>query len=314
MSRRAAARSPTSCGPVTSEDDIRRPLEARLRNEIPGLAFQHAELNDYGEDNLVLVLDGTWIVRFARTIDGLAKFGSELRLLEQLRGVSPVPVPNYEYVAPDRSFGAYRLIAGHEMTPVVYRGLGVERQRGVLGALAGFLTVLHRLPRDLIAQPDGLVPSTFSGEQFAALYRAVRRAKIARVVGAATLARFDAFHEAFEKIEPGLPRLAHNDLSDDHILVGDDRSLAGVIDFGDAAFGDPAIDFAWFWRLGEPALDFVLTVYGLTPEDPGLKLRARWVFVRYLINQLHYGEGARGYLPVEQALAELEPHLKVLGF
>ena len=299
---------------MTSDDDIRRRLEARLRDEIPGLAFQHAELNDYGEVNQVLVLDGTWVVRFVRNVEGLATFAAELRLLEALRGASPVRVPHYEFVAPDRSFGAYRLIAGREMTPAVYGGLDAAKRRGVLTALAGFLTVLHQLPRELVAQPDGVIPGTFSGEQFATLYRGVRRAKIARLVDAATLARFDAFHEAFEEIAPGVPRLAHNDLSDDHILVGDDGALAGVIDFGDAAYGDPAIDFAWFWRLGEPAVDFVLATYALTPEDPGLKTRAHWVFVRYLINQLHYGDRARWHLPVDAALAELDPHLRRLGF
>jgi aminoglycoside 2''-phosphotransferase len=298
---------------VTSDSTLPQ-LEARLREAFPDLAYQHAALNDYGEDNQIVVLDGVWIVRFARNIEHLAKFGSELRLLERLREVSRVRLPNYEYVAPDRSFGAYRVIAGQEMTPSLYRGLNAEAQRDVLTELAGFLTALHQLPRELIAQPDGFIPHTFAGEQFAALYRGVRRAKIARMVDAATLARFDEFHEAFEAVEPGVPRLAHNDLSDDHILVRADGRLAGVIDFSDAAYGDPAIDFAYFWRLGEAAVDFVLTVYGLTPEDPGLKVRAHWTFVRYLINQLFYGDRARWNLPVEEALAELEPHLAELGF
>jgi aminoglycoside 2''-phosphotransferase len=299
---------------VTSEADIQPRLEFRLREAFPDLAYQKAELNDYGEDNHVLVLDGAWVARFARNLDGLARFGAELRLLDRLRSVSQVRVPRYELIAPDRSFGIYRLIAGNEMTPSVYGALDAGKQRQVLDALAEFLTALHRLPRDLIAQPDGLVPRTFTGEQFATLYRGVRRARIARVVDEATLAVFDAFHEAFEEIEPGVPRLAHNDLSDDHILIREDGSLAGVIDFGDAAFGDPAIDFAYFWRLGEPAIDYVLAAYGLASEDRGLKDRAHWVFVRYLINQLHYGDGVKWYLTVDEALAELEPHLARLGF
>jgi aminoglycoside 2''-phosphotransferase len=299
---------------VTSETNVQPRLEARLREALPGLAYQKAELNEYGEDNQVLVLDGTWIVRFARNLEGLARFGAELRLLEQLRRASDVRVPHYELVAPDRSFGAYRLIVGREMTPSVYRALDAGKQRRLLSTLAEFLTALHRLPRELIAQPDGLIPRTFTGEQFATLYRGVRRAKIARVVDEATLAVFDSFHEAFEDIEPGAPRLAHNDLSDDHILVRDDGTLAGVIDFGDAAFGDPAIDFSYFWRLGESAVDYVLAVYGLASEDPGLKGRSHWVFVRYLINQLQYGDSVKWYLTVDEALAELEPHLARLGF
>ena len=128
------------------------------------------------------------------------------------------------------------------------------------------------------------------------------------------LARFDAFHEAFENETPGLARLAHGDLSDDHILVRADGAIAGIIDFTDASWGDPAIDFAYLWRLGEDAVDFVLANYALAGEDPGLKQRAHWTFVRYLINQISYGTRAKWNLPPEQALAELDGHLTRLGF
>ena len=40
------------------------------------------------------------------------------------------------------------------------------------------------------------------------------------------------------------PVLLHADLGPDHLLVRDGR-LAGVIDWGDARVGDPALDYAW---------------------------------------------------------------------
>jgi aminoglycoside 2''-phosphotransferase len=135
------------------------------------------------------------------------------------------------------------------------------------------------------------------------------------VVPAVLLAHFDAFHDAFEMLEPGLPHLVHDDISDDHILVDDPGTrIAGIVDFSDASFGDAAIDFAFFWRLGEASLDRVLADYRFAPEDSALKLRSHWIFVRYLINQLAYGQSAKWHQSVAQTLAELEPHLTKLGF
>lgn len=298
---------------MTSDAPVLAELEERIRAAFPELAYSHAELNDYGDDNQVVVLDGAWVVRFPRNDEYRLRFAAERNLLATLRSISQLRVPHYAYVSPDGSFGAYRLIAGTEMTPPVFHALDAMAQRAVLIELAGFLTALHALPATTIAQPDGFIAQTWSGEQFAALYRGMRRARIARVVDAAALARFDAFHDAYEKVPPGVQRLVHDDISDDHILVADGR-LAGVIDFSDASFGDAAIDFAWFWRLGEASVDTVLGAYGLAAEDPGLKSRAYWTFVRYLINQLSYGTKAKWNLMPEQALAELEPHLTALGF
>lgn len=294
-----------------TSDDTRKALEERVRDTFPGLAFTSAQLSEYGEDNLVLILDKTWIVRCPRRVETAGRFVAELQLLEALRDITDVPVPRYAFVAADRSIGAYRMILGAEMTPPVFQLLKPDAQREVLVTLARFLGALHVLPDRTIAQPDGLIQRTWSGEQFAALYRGMRRAKIARVTPPDMMARFDAFHEAFEAVAPGVPRLAHNDLSDDHILVIDDR-LAGVIDFSDAAYGDPAIDFSYFWRLGEWAVDLVFANYPLASEDTGLKSRSHWTFVRFLINQIYYGDRAKWNLPPEQALAELDEHLKRL--
>jgi aminoglycoside phosphotransferase (APT) family kinase protein len=300
-------------GHVISETSTLDEFTALIRATFPGLSFANAELVDHGDDNLVIVLDGEWIVRFPRNEEYLARFAAELNLLRAFAPLSPLPVPNYEFVAPDKSFGAYRRIRGREMTPALFAVFPPEKRRSALKDLSAFLSVLHALPAETIAQPDGSIAHTWTGEQFAALYRGMRRAKIARVVPPQMLLRFDAFHDAFEVVPPGLPRLVHDDISDDHILV-DGARISGIIDFSDASFGDPAIDFAWFWRLGEASLDAVLADYRFASEDRALKRRSHWTFVRYMINQLTYGPQAKWGLAPAEVLAELEPHLKELGF
>lgn len=290
-------------------------IEARIRAALPALAYRKAELNTYGEDNYVVVLDGRWIVRLPRSDDHLGRFAAELNLLDVLRGKVSVRVPHYEHVAEGRRMGAYRLIEGREMTPSLFRSLAAGQQRNILGRLAEFLSTLHALPMKILEQPDGTVQRAWRPVEFAAYYRGRQREKIAAVVGAVSLARFDAFFELFERRDlAGVDRLAHGDLSDDHILVSREGALAGVIDFTDACWGNPSGgDFAYFWRLGEDAVDYVLTHYAMSAEDPGLKNRARWIFVRYLITQVAYGNRAKWNLGVDEALAELDPHLRWCG-
>jgi len=295
---------------VTS--DTRSELVSRIHTAFPELHFVKAVAVTYSEDNDVVVLDGLWVARFPKP-ETIGRFGAELNLLEALRGQTLVRIPDYEYVDRAGSFGAYRMIAGAEMTPPRFAALKPAVKRNVLADLAGFLSAVHALPMKTIAQADGHIERCWRAEQFASLYRGMRRAKISRLVDVRALERFDTFHSAFEQVVVGKDRLCHNDLSDDHILLADDGYLSGIIDFTDAAWGDPAIDFSYFWKLGEDAVDQVLGLYKFAGEDKELKVRARWSFVRYQINQLYYGSRAKWHQSVEASLAELDPHLKALG-
>ncbi|HLJ52616.1 MAG TPA: phosphotransferase [Rhizomicrobium sp.] len=298
---------------MTSDTATLAELTARIGAAFPQLQFEKAALIGHGDDNLIVVLDDTWIVRFPRNDEYRGRFAAELNLLAQFAPLAPLPVPQYVYVAEGRNFGAYRKIQGREMTPAVFTAMPPNAQRTVLASLAVFLSTLHALPAETILQPDGTIARTWSGEQFAELYLSTRRAEIARTVSSKTLARFDAFHAALAMLPPGVAKLAHDDLSDDHILVEGSR-ITGIIDFSDAAFGDPAIDFAWFWRLGEASVERLLQDYKFASDDPALKTRSLWIFVRYMINQLWYGLQGKWDLTPAQTLAELEPHLRRLGF
>jgi aminoglycoside 2''-phosphotransferase len=298
---------------VTSEAPTLEELIARLRAAFPQLPFTHATLIGHGDDNVVVVLDGKWIARFPRNDAYRGRFAAELNLLATLAPLSSVPLPHYEYVSEERDFGVYRKIQGREMTSAVFAAMPPPNQRKVLSSVALLLSTLHALPAETIAQADGTIARTWFGAQFAALYRDTRRAEIARTVSPKTLARFDAFYAALATLEPGPARLAHDDLSDDHILVAGSR-LTGIIDFSDAAYGDPVIDFAWFWNLGEENVDRLLQDYKFASDDLSLKARSHWIFVRSMINRLWYGPRGRWEMSVEQTVAELDPQLKRLGF
>lgn len=75
----------------------------------------------------------------------------------------------------------------------------------------------------------------------------------------------------------GDPVLLHFDLAEDHVFMDDATGkILGVIDWADAGFGDPAMDFieVTIW-LGPECLERVLAAYG-HPVDAGFQDRVRY--------------------------------------
>lgn len=73
--------------------------------------------------------------------------------------------------------------------------------------------------------------------------------------------------DGFDRIKEVAPALLHGDLHLRHIYASGEE-LTGLIDWGDAAFGDPLFDLGRFSRAGSTATDALLNGYGIerTPE------------------------------------------------
>jgi aminoglycoside phosphotransferase (APT) family kinase protein len=85
---------------------------------------------------------------------------------------------------------------------------------------------------------------------------------VAGAVADAVAAAVDARGEALAAVELG--SLCHGDLKGGHVLVDDDR-LAGIIDWGDAAVGDPVWDIARFAHRAD-ASSLWLLLEGYDPD------------------------------------------------
>jgi aminoglycoside 2''-phosphotransferase len=289
-------------------------LVARIRAEFPALAFEHAALNDFGEDHAVVIVDDAWVFRFPRSLEAGAYAAREGRLLEHLARASPLATPRYELAAAGGEFAGYPMIAGEELTEARFAALARPVQDNILDEIGAFLAVLHATPPELLAAGGPPRPSE-TGEAFAERY-AERRAEYVRLLPPDLLARADAFYRGLPAAVAGAPTcVVHNDFTEDHILLdrGGDR-LAGVIDFTDAGLGDPAFDFTFLWAYGDDAPAQVLRRYGAVREAGGILQRSRWWFVRYRLDQVWWD--ARGYRAYGQArlLASLTAQLCALGF
>jgi aminoglycoside phosphotransferase (APT) family kinase protein len=86
---------------------------------------------------------------------------------------------------------------------------------------------------------------------------------------------------------PG-PRLVpcHNDVRDDHVFVGGDGRVTGLIDWGDAVLGDPSLDLAMVSTdFGDAVLARLVAAYD-APLAPGWEERVRFVARRRMVEDL----------------------------
>jgi aminoglycoside 2''-phosphotransferase len=231
-------------------------LVARARSACPGLAFATARLVDgEGQNSAVLIADDRLVFRFPRYAAGRAALAGEIALLRRLRGRLPLPVPDPLCVAED--FVAYRLIPGEPLRQATLDGIGDAGTLRKLGEQVGeFARALHAVP----VEAAGFDPLA----QWRALYGRIE----ARLFGhmrpgarAATARHFERFlgSGVADEIEPAL---VHGDFGTGNILYDPAaRRIAGVIDFGHAGLGDPAVDYAALpWSPG-PFLEGAAAAY-----------------------------------------------------
>jgi aminoglycoside phosphotransferase (APT) family kinase protein len=181
---------------------------------------------DEGWDFRVLVVDDTWVVRWPRHRLAVEEIEREVDLLPVIAPLLPVEVPRFEYVSSNPWLVAYRFIRGE---PIVD-----EDPAGV----RAFLDALHSVDVGTIPGPPPNWLETYreQADEFRRrvlplLDRSEQQDGEELLVQTETLTGFES-------------ALTHSDLGPSHLIVRDER-LVGVIDWGDARVGDPAIDYAW---------------------------------------------------------------------
>jgi len=193
-----------------------------------------SEIED-GWDFKVLIFDDEWVVRWPRHRLAVEEVEKEVELLPDLASQLPVEVPCFEYVSRDPWLVVYPLIRGEPLTDAA-DGVRV------------FLDALHAVGLDSVRapRPDWLETYREQADEFRRLVLPLLDAD-ERPGGAALLAEVETL-TGFE------PALTHSDLGPGHMLCRGGR-LTGVIDWGDARIGDPAIDYAWLLNVPFPDWD-----------------------------------------------------------
>ena len=235
---------------------------------------------DVGYDFEVAIVDDDWIFRFPRRAGVEEALEVEIALLPALAPALPVAVPSFEHISREPFFVVYRLIRGEPLVDEDADGV-----RAFLEALHAFDPAglpVERLDwveayRDQCAEFERLVFPSFDQDRHPEARRLFAETE--------TLVDFK-------------PVLLHADLGPEHLLVRDGR-LAGVIDWGDARVGDPALDYAWL--LNGPFADWDV--------DADIRRRA-WFYHRLAPwYEAHYGLFTDQPAHVERGMAGIRDRL-----
>jgi aminoglycoside 2''-phosphotransferase len=235
--------------------NLEQPYIERIRAAYPTLTIAHARIDDSGQNNLVLEVedaaDGALIFRFARYAEGIATLRREVTLLRGLRGKLPLATPDPGYVAleserPGEAFMGYRRIPGAPLWREELAAIGDEAAvRGVAAQVGRFLRALHEVSPAAVGLGD--LPVSDTAAEWADLGVRFRDKLFAHM-------RPDARDEVAGNFEAFLgdganftyaPTLRHGDFGTSNVLWdAATHRLTGVIDFGSAGLGDPAVDLA----------------------------------------------------------------------
>ena len=235
---------------------------------------------DVGYDFEVAIVDDDWVFRFPRRAGVEEALEVEVVLLPALAPALPVAVPSFEHISREPLFVGYRLIRGEPLVD--------EDADGV----RAFLEALHAFdPAGLpVERPDWVEAYRNQCAEFERL-----------VLPGFDKDRHPEAKSLFAETETLVdfkPVLLHADLGPEHLLVRDGR-LVGVIDWGDARIGDPALDYAWL--LNGPFAGWEV--------DAELRRRARFYHRLAPWYEAHYGLFTDQPAHVERGMAGIRDRL-----
>lgn len=227
---------------------------ALIQQNFPQLAIQTALPITRGWDSFVLEVNGELIFRFPMREDVTAYLQKEVRLLPILEEALSTPIPHFSYFGHgDESypfmFVGYRKLGGLALDDEDF----TSEQLAVLApTLAAFLNELHSFPVTWAIQ-NGVQEHTPVQwrERYQVLYTDLQL-RVFPLPDKELRVKSENLWENFlqdEAIFAFKTVLIHCDLACEHILCDPLHStLTGVIDWGDATIGDPALDFVGLQR------------------------------------------------------------------
>lgn len=222
-----------------------------FRQTYPDYPLESVEFNQHGQNNDVLVLNRSLVLRFPRYAQGIEDLKVETTILRAIHNHVSLAIPDPQFVhlggqPLGQAFVGYPRIPGaplwHNTIHAITDPAIVERLAQQLGQ---FLKSLHSLPAAQVV-PVAL-PLVDTWAAYNNLYSRMRE-KLFPSMRPEARQGIAAHFEMFLG-DPACftfqPVLKHGDFGPSNILYDTERqAICGIIDFSGCALGDPAYDFA----------------------------------------------------------------------
>lgn len=264
------------------EHIVRRLIDTQFSKYFTSAGLEQLKPLGSGWDNDAYLVPGmddrVWVFRFPRRAEVVGQLAREQHWLPLIaatlsavtggRRANLIAVPNIElHGSPGASypypFAAYQLLTGIAVA-ALEPAISEDRLVRIARQLGPALKQLHGLTEESLTGARGLAFDNDVGTAAGWYdYVATNRGRLLASLPS-ELAQRCADH-LDEQVMPDpfaeTPRLLHNDLGSEHVLVDGD-TLTGIIDFGDLDIGDPAVELAntaaW---LGAEGFAVLLTSY-----------------------------------------------------
>lgn len=229
---------------VTSAD-----AEKAIRFCFPEIQIHSVKFLKAGWDSSAFVVNDDLIFRFPKRKSVEGALRAEIQVLAHLREIACIAVPKHQLIgAPTKEypfmFSGYPMIQGTRQTDKK-----VHLTEKEIKKLFSFFQTLHALrPEDFPQVPPDDSVSKMNWlawledhDEFEEQVSAISRydGNLAK--------RVRGYMETFDWSileKPFTSAIIHNDFLPEHVLIGSSNEISGIIDWGDVAVGDPAVDYA----------------------------------------------------------------------
>ncbi len=278
----------------------------------PELAIERCRPVAQGWDSVAVAVDDRLIFRFPKRGDVEPQYQIERRLLPALAGALPLPIPDVAFFWPGGTaysgiFIGHHLIDGAQLTAEQLMLNQIDRIAHQLGQ---FLSALHRFPVEQSTQlgvPAG--DRSAWRRRYQKHYQQIQSGVLPLLDQAARARIARDWLSFLDDDVRFTTTLIHHDLNGEHILYDPARgAISGIIDWGDTAIGDPAIDFAGLLdAYGEDFTERVLSRYQ-GAVDESFRRRMRFYCGAMPLNTVLFGLSTGQEEYVRQGLTACEQH------
>lgn len=283
---------PSKREPWEAEIEVTPDLATHLiATQFPDFGECSLERLGNGWDNVAYVVNDAYVFRFPRRAIAAELIGLEVRVLPLIAPELPLPIsaPRFAGVAGDRypwPFAGYPMLRG---TPLTALRPDMQAYTRLAATLGSFLRALHAIDvTPLLAV--GLGGDTIGRlDHRRGMPRTLERLNALQANGLIDdVAPIVAFLETVAPVDPRNEALTlvHGDFYARHILLDGEHRVSGVIDWGDAHFGDPALDISVaFGVLPPQARSAFFDAYGAVDERTRALARYRALYAGAMIGE-----------------------------
>jgi aminoglycoside 2''-phosphotransferase len=279
-----------------------------IRKHYPDLAIDTAILNQDGQYNDIVVVNDALIFRFAKVTESVETLRKEIVILKSLQGQISLAVPNPTYNNAEtnvvgEAFIGYPMIPGKPFLFHDFKATNIKARERIANQLSRFLYELHHISAHSVIPTE--LPFCDTHDEWKNMYERIQ-AQLFRYM------RPDACREVTKQLEDFTenanlykfePALRHGDFGAENIIYDPDgQSVVGILDFGGAGLGDPAIDFAGlFASYGE---EFYKQCCSFYPEMEQAMIRVQFYCKTFALEEALFGIENGNQVAFENGIAK----------